>query len=91
MADIHPSDAQRLGIAQDDVVELYTALGSITVLANLRANVDKGCVYMYHGYSEADVNSLMDSRHLDPYSGFPGFRSMWAGLRKTGGDNTCAA
>ena len=39
---------------------------------------------MYHGYREADVNSLMDRDNLDPYCGFPGFRPTRCGVRKKG-------
>ena len=31
---------------------------------------------MYHGYREADVNSIVPPGHNDPYSGFPGYRSV---------------
>lgn len=82
MADLNPEDAASLGIQQEDVIELFTKMGTITVKANLSIKVDKGTVYMFHGYSEADVNSLMSPDHLDPYSGFPAFRSTRLGVRK---------
>ena len=82
MADLNPEDAASLGIQQEDVIELFTKMGAITVKANLSIKVDKGTVYMFHGYSEADVNSLMSPDHLDPYSGFPAFRSTRLGVRK---------
>lgn len=82
MADLSPVDAARLGIAQEDDIELFTKVGSICVKANLTDKVDEGTVYMTHGYSEADVNTLMNADHLDPYSGFPGFRSTRVGVRK---------
>ena len=50
--------------------------------ANPTARVLPGMVHMYHGYREADVNSLMDRDNLDPYCGFPGFRSTRCGVRK---------
>ena len=43
---------------------------------------DQGTVYIYHGYPEADVNTLLDPEKVDPYSGFPAFRSSRAGIRK---------
>lgn len=42
----------------------------------------KGLVNLYHGYSEADANSLLDGDHLDPYSGFPAYRSSRCAVRK---------
>jgi hypothetical protein len=31
---------------------------------------------MYQGYREADVNAIVPPGHNDPYSGFPGYRSV---------------
>jgi anaerobic selenocysteine-containing dehydrogenase len=82
MADLHLDDAARLGITQEDPIDLFTERGSIRVLANLTARILPGTVAMYHGYSEADVNSITDPDHLDPYSGFPGVRSLRVGVRR---------
>jgi anaerobic selenocysteine-containing dehydrogenase len=82
MADLHPDDAARLGITQEDPIDLFTERGSIRMLANLTARILPGTVTMYHGYSEADVNSITDPDHLDPYSGFPGVRSLRVGVRR---------
>ena len=38
--------------------------------------VKPGTVHMYHGYREADVNRIIPPGHNDPYSGFPGYRSV---------------
>ncbi len=84
MADLAPADAQRIGVRQGDEIELFTPQGSITVKANLSAKVDEGTVYMFHGYAEADINQLMSAEQLDPYSGFPNFRSTYAGVRRKG-------
>lgn len=84
MADMSNTDAKRLGLAQEDDIELFTQQGSIRVKANISGKVDDGCVYMYHGYSEADVNTITNPEHLDPYSGFPGFRAVRCGVRKCG-------
>ncbi|MCD8322984.1 MAG: molybdopterin-dependent oxidoreductase, partial [Oscillospiraceae bacterium] len=82
MADLNPTDAEALEIAQGDGIEVFTPFGRIYLLANLTSMVDLGTIYIYHGYREADVNSLMDPDHVDPYSGFPAFRSCRAGVRK---------
>ncbi|WP_276852197.1 molybdopterin-containing oxidoreductase family protein [Enterocloster lavalensis] len=81
-ADLALCDAERLGIKKGDKIQLFTAVGSIEVKANPTARVLPGMVHMYHGYREADVNSLMDRDNLDPYCGFPGFRSTRCGVRK---------
>jgi hypothetical protein len=37
---------------------------------------------MYHGYSAADVNSLLEADYLDPVSGFPGFKALLCSVTK---------
>lgn len=81
-ADISPEDAGRLGIAPGDDIILENSNGSIRVKANPTAMVAPGQVFMYHGYSEADVSLLLDHNALDPYSGFPGYLSARCALRK---------
>ena len=75
MADINLGDAERLGISHMDNIMISTPCGKITVKANPSDLVKTGTIHMYHGYREADVNSLISVLHNDPYSGFPGYRS----------------
>lgn len=75
-ADINPFDAKELGIKQDDDIELSTATGTIKVKANVTHASKKGVVFMYQDYENADVNRIIDLDHLDPYSGFPGYRTV---------------
>ena len=42
----------------------------------------QGMVSLYHGYREADANSLLSYDHRDPYSGFPGYRCIRCRVRK---------
>ena len=63
---------------------IYTKRAAVTVKAHVTQTVPCGLVNLYHGYSEADANSLMDSNHLDPYSGFPAYRSTRCAIRKEG-------
>ena len=74
--------AQALGLEAGDDMELYTPRGTIVVKAKPSHRVQKGVVFFYHGYSEADVNSLMDKDHVDPYSGFPAYNATRCGMRK---------
>ena len=74
MVDIHPEDAQNLGIQQDDDVLVQTPLGEIRVKANVTLASKEGVVFMFQGYGEADVNSII-SEKADPYSGYAGVRS----------------
>lgn len=81
-ADISVEDAAQLGLEKGDDMELYTPRGTICVKANPTHRVPKSVIYFYHGYSEADVNMLMSSTHVDPYSGFPAYNSTRCGMRK---------
>lgn len=82
VVDIHPEDAERLGISEGDRVELVTEEGRICMKASITCKADQGCVYVYHGYGNADVNTLIGPDMTDPYSGFPAFRSIPVQVRK---------
>ncbi len=82
--DINPADAKRLGIQQGDTVELRTPLNAITVKANVSLIANEGELLMFHGYPEADVNRLIHADHLDPYTGFPGYKQLRCKLTKMG-------
>jgi anaerobic selenocysteine-containing dehydrogenase len=81
-ADLNPADAAVLGIAQGDWIELASPTGSIRVRANLTQMVMPGVVHMFHGYPDADVNSLLEGDYLDPISGFPGYKAALCAVRK---------
>jgi len=84
-AQISVEDARALGLKEGDGMELFTQRGSIHVKVRPSHRVQKGVVFFYHGYSEADVNSLMDRDHVDPYSGFPAYNATRCGMRKEAG------
>jgi anaerobic selenocysteine-containing dehydrogenase len=81
-ADLNPADASALGIAQGEWIELASPAGSIRVKANLSQMVLPGVVHMIHGYSGADVNTLLEGDYLDPISGFPGYKAALCAVRK---------
>ena len=82
MVDIHPQDAQLLGVQEGDWVELFTPHGQVRVRTHLTAGQLRGDVDLYHGYAEADVNELIGRQYLDRYTGFPGYRQIRCGIRK---------
>ena len=84
LAEISHADADALGVAPGDRVEVFTPRGSITLAALPSERVQRGCVHIYHGDPAADANTLLDRDHLDPYDGFPAFRSTRCGMRKAG-------
>ena len=74
--------AERLGIELGDPVEITASVGSLTFQALPTATVQPGEVYIYHGYRELDINSILDGAALDPYSGFPAYRSACCNVRR---------
>lgn len=84
-ADINPADAKRLGIRHGDDIELSTSAGAICVKANVTELAGEGEVHMFHGYEEANVNELIPPEHLDPYTGFPGYKQLRCRISPNGG------
>lgn len=80
--DINPADAKEMGIRQGDAVKLSTPMGEITVAANVSLIANRGELMMFHGYQEANVNELIHGDHLDPYTGFPGYKQFRCRLTK---------
>lgn len=81
-ADIHPDDARRLGISQGDSIRIVSTVNSITLKANISSISREGEINMFHGYREANANSLIPVDHLDPYSGFPGYKQLRCRIEK---------
>ena len=41
-----------------------------------------GIVYIYHGNKKGEANNLIDRNYLDPYTGFPGYKSYFCKIEK---------
>ena len=83
MAEINPADGERLGISQGDDMVIRTAVDAITVKANLSQSAREGEIVMVHGYRDANVNALISVDHLDPYTGFPGYKQVPCAVCRT--------
>ena len=81
-ADIHPLDAANYGIRQGDPLWIRTETGRIQVEANLTNTVKRGVVFMFQDYENANVNNIIPLDHLDPYSGFPGYRTVRCAIER---------
>jgi anaerobic selenocysteine-containing dehydrogenase len=79
--DINPVDAAARHIEQGDDVILEGPRASIQVKANVTELAMPGVVRMYHGWPQADVNTLT-GRNFDPISGFPSFKAELCEVRK---------
>lgn len=75
VVELHPAEGARLGAEDGDRVRLTTPAGSIVLPVRLTLRVPEGTAWLYHGYREADANSIIPPGYNDPYSGFPGYRS----------------
>jgi anaerobic selenocysteine-containing dehydrogenase len=79
--DINPKDAEARGIKQGEDAIIETPEGRITVKANITNLAQPGVVHVFHGWPQADVNTIL-ARTLDPISGFPAFKSQLCQVRK---------
>lgn len=82
LCELNVEDAARLGIQEGDPVALSSPYGEIRAKATLTHKTQPGVVLMLHGYTKANVNELIGMDHLDPYSGYPGFKGMRCAVRK---------
>ena len=78
---MYPTDAEERGIAEGDWVYVSTQLGEIKARAELTKMVKPGCMDMFHGWSQANVNELV-SCDFDPISGFPPYKEGLCQIRK---------
>ncbi len=80
--EVYTTDAERLGLQNGEPVELYSPYGKIRMKVKVTARSQPGVLMTLHGYTEANVNELIGRNHLDPYSGYPGFKGMRCNIRK---------
>ncbi len=81
-AELSLEDAQGLGVEEGDWIQVETPFGALRVRAMPTKTVRAGEIYLFHGYREADVNAILDPDGLDPYSGFPAYRSACCSVRR---------
>lgn len=73
-ADIHPEDAERLGIETGDLVEVSSRRGSVTVKAKVTDQVSPGLVFMSFHFSDVPTN-VLTINEFDPISGTAEFKA----------------
>ncbi|MDR1045454.1 MAG: molybdopterin-dependent oxidoreductase [Candidatus Adiutrix sp.] len=82
-ADVNRHDAAARGVAEGDDIEIVTDYGRLKVKAHLTSKVGSGNVHFFHGYSEANANLLIGPHRVDPYSGFPAYKSNLCDFMKS--------
>ncbi len=87
---IHPQDAQVLGIVQGDGVRVSTRRGSIVLSARLTRDVRPGSLFVPFHFAEAPANALTHEA-LDPVSKIPEFKACAARLEREEKDDKPSA
>ncbi len=80
--EVYTADAARLDLRDGDRVALSSPYGEIRMVVKVTGKSKEGVLMTLHGYTEANVNELIGRNHVDPYSGFPGFKGMRCNIRK---------
>lgn len=79
--EVNPADAEKLGIAQGDTVEVSSRRGKIRVSAEVSNKCDKGVVFIPFHYSEAAVNRLTN-KAIDPVANIPEYKVCAVSIQK---------
>ena len=85
LVEVHNEDARRLGLKDGDWVAMSSPYGEIRMRVKVTALAKPGVLLAIHGYTEANVNELVGQNHVDPYTGFPGFKGLRCNIRKVEG------
>lgn len=80
--EISTADAADLNVREGDWVEVSTPTGKLRMKVKISGKIQPGNVHLVHGYRECDSSRLIDSKHLDYYSGFPCYRTNRCIVRK---------
>ena len=73
LVEIHPSDAERLGIAEGDKVEVASARGAVRTHACVTTRVAPGNVFLSFHFPEVKTN-LLTSGNADPLVSCPEYK-----------------
>lgn len=84
--EVHPDDAEKLGVRSGDLVRLTSRIGRVEAPARVVAagDIPPGVVLMTHGWRDANVNSITPDDRFDPISGFPAVKEVEVRLEKIG-------
>jgi len=73
LAEINPTDAEKLGIREGDLVTVTSRRGSLKVKASVVETPPEGTIFMNFHFSEAAVN-LLTNPALDPVGKIPEYK-----------------
>jgi formate dehydrogenase alpha subunit len=78
--EVHVEDAQRLGIADGQMVEVTTSRGKVATPARVTTNIEKGWLFMPFHFQEGPANALTHDA-LDPVAKIPEYKVCAAQIR----------
>ena len=81
--EIHPKNADDLGIRNDEPVSVYTRRGEVRAKARVTDVVPSGVLFMPFHFEEGSVNVLTNNA-LDPLAKIPEFKVCAANVKKPG-------
>jgi len=81
--EIHPDDAEELGVSQGDLVTVASRRGQVRVRARLTYRSPRGTVFMTFHYAEAPTN-LLTADHLDPVAKIPEYKVSAVRIERAG-------
>jgi anaerobic selenocysteine-containing dehydrogenase len=73
MVEVHPQDAEKLGISDGDKVKVESRRGKVELPAQVRDKTAPGTVFMAFHFKEAPANRLTIAA-LDPQAKIPEFK-----------------
>lgn len=76
VGEIHPSTAERYGIADGEMMFIETTKGEIKIKARVTEGIIPYVISIPFGWEEANANVLTDWRAADPISGLPVLASL---------------
>ena len=74
-AAMHPSTAERLGVADGELVELSNARGTVRCRARLTTDIRPDAVFLPFHYGDEQAANLLTSDAVDPVSAMPEFKT----------------
>ena len=82
--EIHPDDAEKLGVKTGDIVSVTSTVGSVDVPVTVvrKSDILPGVVQVTHGWSEANINKITHDDINDPIDGFPLMKSVEVRIEK---------
>ncbi len=78
--EIHAHDAERFGIANDQMVEVTTRRGQVTTRARVTTKIERGWLFMPFHFQEGPANALTHDA-LDPIAKIPEYKVCAAQIK----------